>query len=229
MGNNDTSVKKPLKAIGLDTKREDGVKSMGLVVSRAGLGKTAILVQFALDCMMNNNNVLHVSIGDGVEKASTWYNDIAKLLQVDAADMTELMNKRMIMTFKESNFTKAILAERVEDLVQQEIFNPSCLVIDGYDFVENGEDALEELRVFAKDLGIKMLWFSAVSHRGDDRVSTNGVPAPCHEVDDLFETVLFIQPEGDEIQLKILKCEACAVDPGTILTLDPSTMLIQQG
>lgn len=228
MADKDTSVKNPLQAIGFDTKKDAGLQSMGLVMARAGLGKTAILVQFALDCMMNNNNVLHIAIGEGVEKTRSWYDDIVNLLDVEAVDVPELMSKRMIMTFKESNFRKAVLAERIEDLVQQGIFKPECLVIDGFDFAGSDRAAVEELRTFAKEIGVKMLWFSAVSHRGDDRVSADGVPAPCHEIDDLFETALLINPEGDEMQLNILKCEACAVDPGTVLTLDPSTMLIQQ-
>jgi hypothetical protein len=77
--------------------------------------------------------------------------------------------------------------------------------------------------------GLKMIWFSAVSHRDDKRVSLDGVPAPCHEVDSLFDTVLLIKPEGDAMKLNILKCDSCAVDPGSILMLDPSTMLIKQG
>ncbi len=229
MADKDTSVKNPLQAIGFETKDTAGLQSMGLVMARAGLGKTAILVQFALDCMMNNNNVLHISIGEGVEKTRSWYDDIVNLLNVEAVDVPELMSKRMIMTFKESNFRKAVLAERIEDLVQQGIFKPECLVIDGFDFEAADRAELEELRAFAEEIGVKMLWYSAVSHRGDERVSADGVPAPCHELDDLFETALLIKPEGDEMHLKILKCEACAVDLGTILTLDPSTMLIQQG
>lgn len=230
MGNNsDAGVKNPLRAIGFDTKKEAGLQSMGLVISRAGLGKTAILVQFALDCMMNNSNVLHISIGEGVEKTRSWYDDIVKLLEVDSVDVPVLMSKRMIMTFKESNFRKAVLAERIEDLVQQEIFKPECLVIDGFDFENASREVLNELRTFAIEAGIKMMWFSAVNHREDTRLSINGIPAPCHEFDDLFETALLIKPEGEEMFLKILKCEACAVDPGTVLTLDPSTMLIQKG
>lgn len=229
MADKEINVKNPLQAIGFEAKDGAGLQSMGLVMARAGLGKTAILVQFALDCMMNKNNVLHISIGEGVEKARSWYDDIVKLLNVEAVDVPELMSKRMIMTFKESNFRKAVLAERIEDLVQQGIFTPECLVIDGFDLEAASREELEELRAFAEEIGVKMLWFSAVSHRGDERMSTDGIPAPCHELDDLFETALLIKPEGDEMQLKILKCEACAVDSGTILTLDPSTMLIQQG
>jgi hypothetical protein len=79
------------------------------------------------------------------------------------------------------------------------------------------------------DRGLKMIWFSAVSHRGDSRVSMDGVPAPCHEVDGLFETVLFIKPEEGAMKLDVLKCDTCSIDPGSTLTLDPNTMLIQKG
>ena len=30
------------------------------------------------------------------------------------------------------------------------------------------------------------------------------------------------------MKLNIVKCDSCTVDPGTILMLDPSTMLIKQ-
>jgi hypothetical protein len=204
---------------------------MGLVMARAGLGKTAILVQFALDCMLLGNKVLHVAIGEGVDKTRTWYDDILSLLTdgEKIESIPEVMKNRMIMTFKESSFSKAKLEERLDDLVQQNIYKPECLIIDGYDFESNDKKSLEELRDFMNDRGLKMIWFSAVSHRDDKRVSADGVPAPCHEVDSLFDTVLLIKPEGDSMKLNILKCDTCSVDPGSTLMLDPSTMLIKQG
>ena len=77
--------------------------------------------------------------------------------------------------------------------------------------------------------GLKMIWFSATTHRDDNRKSANGLPAPCHEVEDLFDVALLISPKEQAIELKILKCASCAMDPGTSLLLDPSTMLIQKG
>ena len=233
MGNNEHIVNNPLRALGLEKNaKEDGSQAiMGLVMARAGLGKTAILVQFALDCMLLGNKVLHVSIGEGVEKTRTWYDDILSLLTdgEKIESIPEIMKNRMIMTFKESSFSKALLEERLDDLVQQNIYKPECLIIDGYDFENNSKESLEEMRNFMHERGLKMIWFSAVSHRGDERVSVDGVPAPCHEVDSLFETVLSIKPEGDDMMLDILKCDDCAMDPGTTLKLDPSTMLIQKG
>ena len=233
MGNNEHIVNNPLRALGLEKNAtEDGSQAiMGLVMARAGLGKTAILVQFALDCMLLGNKVLHVSIGEGVEKTRTWYDDILSLLTdgEKIESIPEIMKNRMIMTFKESSFSKALFEERLDDLVQQNIYKPECLIIDGYDFENNDKESLEEMRNFMHERGLKMIWFSAVSHRGDERVSVDGVPAPCHEVDGLFETVLSIKPEGDAMMLDILKCDDCAMDPGSTLKLDPSTMLIQQG
>jgi hypothetical protein len=232
MGNNELIVNNPLRALGLEDKKGGGIQAMmGLVMARAGLGKTAILVQFALDCMLLGNKVLHVAIGEGVDKTRAWYDDILSLLTdgEKIGSIPEIMKNRMIMTFKESSFSKALLEERLDDLVKQNIYKPECLIIDGYDFVNNDKESLEGLRNFMNDRGLKMIWFSAVSHRDDKRVSLDGVPAPCHEVDSLFETVLLIKPVGDSMKLDILKCDSCRLDPGTTLMLDPSTMLIKKG
>ena len=229
---NDLIINNPLRALGLAEKAGGTVQAMmGLVMARAGLGKTAILVQFALDCMLLGNKVLHVSIGEGVDKTRAWYDDILSLLTdgEKIESIPEVMKNRMIMTFKESSFSKAKLEERLDDLVQQNVYKPECLIIDGYDFENNDKKSLEELRTFMNGRGLKMIWFSAVSHRDDNRVSLDGVPAPCHEVDSLFDTVLLIKPEGDAMKLNIVKCDSCSVDPGSTLLLDPSTMLIQQG
>jgi hypothetical protein len=231
MGNNELIVNNPLRALGLEDKAGGGIQAMmGLVMARAGLGKTAILVQFALDCMLLGNKVLHVAIGEGVDKTRTWYDDILSLLTEGEkiGSIPAIMKNRMIMTFKESSFSKALLEERLDDLVKQNIYKPECLIIDGYDFANNDKASLEGLRNFMNERGLKMIWFSAVSHREDKRVSLDGVPAPCHEVDSLFETVLLIKPVGDAMKLEILKCDSCKLDPGTILMLDPSTMLIKK-
>lgn len=232
MENNELIVNNPLRALGLEEKAGGGIQSMmGLVMARAGLGKTAILVQFALDCMLLGNKVLHVSIGEGVDKTRAWYDDILALLTdgEKIGAIPGIMKNRMIMTFKESSFSKALLEERLDDLVKQNIYKPECLIIDGYDFASNDKESLEELRDFMNERGLRMIWFSAVSHREDSRVSLDGVPAPCHEVDSLFETVLLIKPVGDAMKLEIVKCDSCKLDPGTILMLDPSTMLIKKG
>ena len=40
----------------------------GAVLARAGVGKTALLVQLALNTMLRDKNVLHISLNDPVNK-----------------------------------------------------------------------------------------------------------------------------------------------------------------
>ena len=220
----------PLRVLGLDNKAERETQSLGLVMSRAGLGKTAILVQIALDSMLRGNKVLHVAIGETIEKTRERYDDILSNMVDDltAEEATELSRRRMIMTFKEHVFSRGMLEERLKDLIQQDVFKPECLIIDGYDFDGNGRQHMEEMKQLMAGLGIAVIWFSAVSHRDDPRVSADGVPAPCHTIDDLFEVVLLINPQDHVMKLDILRCAYCEVEPGTTLLLDPSTLLIQK-
>lgn len=236
MGKENLVSNNPLRALGLEKEDSDNGRRTGLVMARAGLGKTAILVQIALDSMLRDNKVLHVAIGEGVEKTSNWYTDILNLMnqekKIDDFQevVGEIMQNRMIMTFKENSFSAATLEERMKDLAQQGVFKADCLIVDGFDFADtNSASVLEELKSFMKKDDLKMVWFSAVSHRDDTRVSENGIPAPCHEFDSVFDTVLLISPEDNNIKLKTLKCSsACAVDAGKSLLLDPATMLIKK-
>jgi hypothetical protein len=204
---------------------------MGLVMARAGLGKTAILVQIAIDSMLRGLKVLHVSVGEDLDKAKAWYEDMFKYisegsqLENSAAIGNELMRNRMIMTFKEAAFSRPKLEERLNDLVYQNIFRPDIVVVDGYDFAEAEYDAIMDLKEMMAAMNVQG-WFSALRHRDDERVSAAGVPAPCHEVDGLFDTVILVQPEQNAILLEIIKDEYDG-GAGKVLNLDPSTMMVQ--
>jgi KaiC/GvpD/RAD55 family RecA-like ATPase len=205
---------------------------MGLIMARAGLGKTAILVQIAMDSMLRGHKVLHVSIGEGLEKAKAWYEDIYKYIvesfQLDNAPEVEdeLMRSRMIMTFKESAFSRLKLEERLNDLVYQNIFRPDIVVVDGFDFAEADYVSVMDLKEMMAAMNVQG-WFSALRHRNDSRKSITGVPAPCHEMDGLFDTIILLQPEKDSILLNIIKDEYDSA-AGKILNLDPSTMMVKE-
>jgi hypothetical protein len=223
---NPLRVLNPLSAESLPDHR------MGLVMARAGLGKTAILVQIAMDSMLRGQKVLHVSVGEDLGKAKAWYEDvfqyIAEGFQLEnAAEVEdELMRNRIIMTFKEAAFSKLKLEERLNDLVYQNIFRPDIVVVDGYDFGEVDYESIMDLKEMMAAMNVQV-WFSALRHRDDDRVSAAGVPAPCHEIDGLFDTVIVLQPEQDAILLNIIKDEYDGA-AGKILNLDPATMMVKE-
>ena len=218
----------PLRVLNLGRNN----KQMGLIMARAGLGKTALLVQIALDSILRGNRVIHISIGESIDKTKIWYDDILQIILQDGAvtnphELIEMVQQhRMIMTFKESAFSRARVEERLNDLILQDIFNPNCLVIDGFDFENTSRESLEDIKDLLDSMNLQV-WFSAVSHRGDDRVSPAGVPAPCHEIDDLFDTVVLLKPEQDLIQLDIIRNNGENSVDGDVLTLDPTTMMVK--
>ncbi len=221
----------PLRVLNLGR----GSKQLGLVMARAGLGKTALLVQIALDSILRGNRVIHVSIGESIEKTKTWYDDILQFILQEHSitrphELIEMVAQhRMIMTFKEDTFSRPRLEERLNDMILQDIFKPNCLVVDGFDFESSDRSTVEDIKEFLESMNLQA-WFSATSHRGDDRVSPTGVPAPCHEVDDLFDTVILLRPEQDAtIQLEIIRNNGSIPDSGAALNLDPSTMMVKEG
>lgn len=225
----------PLRVFAQDETGKKINQRMGLVMARAGLGKTAILVQIALDNILRGHQVLHVSVGTSLDKTCVWYDDIlnditagAKLEDPEEI-RTAVLHNRLIMTFKEAGFTRPKLEERINDLLYQNVFRPACLVIDGFDFASEGRQAVADIREMMEVMDLQV-WFSALIHREDTRVSEAGVPAPCHEVDDLFDTVVLVQPDGDgqNFSLNVVKDATGCVKPGKAMALDPSTYLVKK-
>ena len=133
----------------------------------------------------------------------------------------------VIMTFTVGGFDRERRAERLHDLIEQHIFTPDCVVIDGFDFAAADHAKLEGIRALMEELKLQT-WFSATSHRDDARVSPSGVPAPCHEMDDLFETVALLKSYQDHVQLEILRDNGKKAEENSHLRLDPATMMVKQ-
>ena len=65
-------LKNPLRLMGYETDDILSEGGFGAVLARAGVGKTALLVQLALNNLLQNKNVLHISLDDPVKKVSLW-------------------------------------------------------------------------------------------------------------------------------------------------------------
>ena len=49
---------------------------MGLVTAKKGLGKTSILVQFAIDSLLDGNALVHVSFDQKSSNVISWYSSV---------------------------------------------------------------------------------------------------------------------------------------------------------
>lgn len=224
--------KNPIRALEPETGRNAIPHRFGMIVGRKGSGKTALLVQVALDHLLRGNRVVHVSIGQPLDKAKTWYEDLFQELssryRLDHVGEVhaEIARNRMIMTFNAASFSVPRLEERLTDLIQQDIFSPDCLVIDGYDFAAASREQVSELLAFTRERRLHT-WCTALATGDAPAASPAGVPAPGDRFEDLFETVLLIDPERGGTTLRTLKSEVAGAGGDRELLLDPTTLLVR--
>lgn len=221
----------PLRFMGYKDEDILAEGGFGAVLARAGVGKTAILVQLALNQLLRGKNVLHISLDDPVKKISLWYKEFFRhLTQQHNTKETDriwesILPHRFIMTFSVEGFNASKLEERLSDLIDQNIFSPDVVFIDGFHFDDKTGITLSDLKSLAKKHGVHV-WFAVKTHR-HEKPGPNGMPTPLLNVADLFDLVIQLQPEGKEIHVKTLK--GLPTDPDhPKLLLDPATMMIKR-
>lgn len=217
--------KNPLRA--LDQSRDGGLApgQMGLVAARAGTGKTAFLIQVALDNLFRGNPVLHVSLGETVGHVKAWYEEIFRDLATgyDLEKAREVWEEsernRLILTFRVQAFSVDKLEERLGDLVEQGIFNPRVVLVDRFDLGQDVRATFEALSRFARSRGLKV-WVSCRAH--SEMGDLQQVLAP---LEDLFQVMVALEPKADAVSLNLLKNPSGQQGTASI-ALDTKTLLL---
>jgi len=227
----DLILRNPLRLLGSERDTILSPGGFGAILARAGVGKTSLMVQLALNSLLNSRNVLHISMNDPVKKVSLWYDEvfrhIAEKYQLDQMDQLweAILPHRFIMTFNVEGFSVPKLEERLTDLTEQGIFFPNMIIIDGLPFTETTRDLLHDLKQLALKHGLHA-WLSVRTHRDETaETDADGVPVVFQNVADLFEVLIGLQPEGEDIHVRVLKGGSTDGDHRG-LRLDPATMLI---
>ena len=232
---NDILLRNPLRLLNPESQRNilaDG--EFGAITSRAGVGKTAFLVQLALDALLQNANVLHVSVENPVSKIRLFYKEvfmgIAKEYQIaNSGELWEtLLPKRLIMTFQKESFTAKTLEERITNLMDQKIFLPSVIIFDDLPFDDDKYDIralVQDLKEFALKYNLHA-WFSIRNHRDQEALPT-GFPKRLENMADLFEMVIQLVPEDKLVEAKAYR-NGVSVEMDAKILLDPATMLISE-
>ncbi len=226
----DLILRNPLRLLGHENDDILEPGQFGAVLARAGVGKTALIVQIALNTMLRSKNVLHISLNEPVGKVDLWYQEVlgrlAQQYQVTHLDQLwdAIVPHRFIMTFQVEGFSAPKLEERLTDLTLQNIFKPDILLIDGQPFDQYAPEVLKELKALATRLNLP-IWFTITTHR-HEAPAPDGLPVQLSAVQELFEVAISLQPEEQTVHIKALKgCSLSEAQPP--LVLDPSTMLIQ--
>ena len=204
---------------------------LGVMMARAGAGKTACLTHLAIGYLLREEYVLHVCVDIIPDKVKVWYHELMKNLFSDkpgcnVADLQHGVEPlRFIMSFLNQTFSPEKLEQSIANLREQAKFTPSLIILDGLDFDRNQRPVFEKIREVARRHSAHV-WMSARMHRHKSDANERGIPYPISGMDDLFSTILMLEPEGKGLKLKVLKEKAGQNPVDSEFLLDPNTFLL---
>lgn len=225
--------KSPLRILDRSTKRGLGPGNLGVVMARAGVGKTAFLIQIGLDEAMRERNVLHIALGQTLEHVHSWYDalfdDLAELNALDNREQVRALvnTHRLIQAYPDSQLPHERLDEVVALYQDRLKFSPSAILIDDFDW-KGGEIVrhaaeLGALKIIAKRLQAE-LWITAQTYRADTSQHPTHLMSPCDTYSELIELAVFLEPEGRDVSVRLLKDHANPQPAETHLTLHSDSM-----
>lgn len=220
----------PLRILEKSSHHGLGPGNLGVLVARAGVGKTACLIHIAFDKIFRQKKLVHISLEEGPEKVASYYNviyyDLVKALNIeDDYEYRVLMERnRMTLAYLNQSFDLERLEANLKNLTERLDFKPDTLIVDGLDFEKAEREVFEGLKKIALEFETE-IWFSALSHRHITETNERDIPYPCDKFDDLFSIIIQLQPEQAGVFLKLLKDHDRYHIPENSIRLDPNTFL----
>ncbi len=225
-----------------------GPGNVGAIVARPGVGKTALLVQIALDDLMRDRKVLHITHEHPVDRVRSYYDEIfhelAITYQLAQPQMVRLEVERNRLIYSHldhviqgppSHRGGTSSVSRINETVNFSKtvahFQPQTIIIDGFDFEGAKDEAMAALKKLAADVGAE-LWLSAKSqHEHIDgplsQADARGVtPKPLRRFYDGLQVIVLLQSDGDAVRLQLLKDHDNPDLTALHLSLDPTTMRV---
>lgn len=215
-----------------------GKGNLGVVMARAGVGKTACLVQIGLDDLMREKNVLHLTVGQTLEHVHAWYDalfdDNAERTALDDREQVRAMigKHRIIQTFTTGELTTERVEKSLGMLEKHLGFRPDAILVDGLDWSGAHTAIAAELgalKAFAKRVGAE-LWLTAQTRIAETGPHPTALCPPCDAYASLIDVAIFLEPAGEHVSVRLLKDHASGAVSETHLKLHSDTLrLVAEG
>ena len=210
-----------------------GPGEMGVVASPSGIGKTSVLVQIALDKLLQDKKIIHISFTQHTDYVLTWYENIfdefirKKNLENEQDVKNDIVKNRVLMKFSQGVISGDQIFRSIRALIKDGGFNAEALIVDGYDFSASEEGQIAEVKSFASEMGISV-WFSCTIKDEKNIYNKKNIPTILKNHADHFAVIIVLEPKSDHIALTVSKDrDTCSLEH-LALRLDPKTLLIME-
>lgn len=225
----------PRKLLERDGHPGPGPGRLALVMARAGVGKTAFLVDIGIDALLSGQKVLHISTGSTVDKIRTRYDDLLmemlrreKQLEHSATIQLDVERRRHIHTYMGHSFTIDRLKSAVELLKDTMHFEPQVILVDDVEDESLNPETIGAIKALAAEAGAE-LWMTCRIFREGPKAEPGHLPPPADQLEDLVDLGFRLDAHDAKVRLHVLKDHQEMLDEDTHILLDPQTMLLSVG
>jgi len=220
---------------------EGGLKpgEIGVIASPNGVGKTSVLVQLALDKLLQGKKVIHVSfsshnsLGQLTQYVPIWYNDIFEefINKKNLDDAVEIKNNlvknRVLMSFNQDGITKDQILKSLRAMIVEGGFKADSIIIDGFDFSRMDKEIIAGVKTFAIELGVSVWYSCSVKDDGGaPQYDKENIPVILNSFINNIDIVIVLQPKHDHVELSVSKDRGSVISKALAMKLDPKTLLI---
>jgi hypothetical protein len=202
---------------------------IGIIASPSGIGKTSILVQLAMDKLLQNEKIIHVSFHQHADYVLAWYEDIfdeftkKKNLEHMLEVKTDLVKNRVLLNFSQDGVTEDQILKSLKALIIEGGFNALSIIVDGFDFSRTSRERMESVKAASKELGVS-LWYSC--NVNNNAFNEHSIPLILTDYQDLLDVIIVMEPASDHIELTASKDRGSTDLEHIAVKLDPKTLLI---
>lgn len=226
-----TDQNRPLRVFDKVLKGGLGAGNLGVVMSRHGTGKNAILTSIAIDHAMNGVNTLHACVGKSVDEIRAYDDEVlhtiieAYGISDHARVMTKVERHKQIYTYGDGDMSVDRLRNTLTFLAEHAQFKPGLVELQMWpDFETVDMDTMQALKGLATEFETE-IWMSAHTHREDEE---GGISMPdfVKRFEDILSVIVGLEPESDDVHVRFLKTHDFT-PPEVNLQFSPRTMLLR--
>ena len=208
-----------------------GSGELGVIAAPSGIGKTSVLVQIALDKLLQGKKVIHISFTQHTDYVLVWYKDIfnefiRKKNLENAEDVkNDIVKNRVLMKFNQEGLAVDQILKSMRAMIKDGGFNADSVIVDGLNFSALDESYITAFKAFAAEMGVS-IWYSCTVKGEAPFYDKRNIPLVLSGYADLFEVVIVLDPKPAHIALTVSRYRDTSNPENLALRLDPKTLLI---
>ncbi len=197
---------------------------IGVVLARAGVGKTSFLVQIGLRSLLAEGYVLHLALGQSLDQVQHYYDTLfaeqARGQEPEESEHQKLTmpERRAILALSNKQLKIPDLQKSLHTFLQHLKWKPSVVLVDGGEWEPDLAPWLALFRASAQTAGCG-LWFASLLDKQLGTAIPQQIPAALKEVDQ----ALVLRTGKDGVELLQLGSDPQAAK--SLSVLSPATLL----